>query len=572
VVTFPRGDQIGNPIQLAYANVDPYQGSIVFWIRPEWAGDDGIEHEFYFADADFEITKTAANNLRFELPSGSLDVDISAWTAGTTYFVVVRWDSKKTLDGTNYACVSINNVHTYGITTQPTMGTPDTTQHIGSDTLSRHPANAIIAGPFIYRRVLTDGTYGDSVNGNLDEIEAIYAAGAGADPCTITGGSWDVTLGIPTDSTVGAFTTGAFDAWSHPILSSIVTHMLADDGYYGGYPYAVVHNGTSTYVDCGSAAGIDNLPNGATLTIDFWVRLDADPIADYGALVHKGNQGADGYLLVYDKLNNRYYFDVELATASAEAYCETVAPDGKWHLVTAYYADGTKTARVAFDGRWGAADIGVGAYQVDAARNLMFGRAVTAGTWFFQGAQGYVEFSNNDRHGGAAGTDFIPPRVPYDDGNTIESWHANDGTGATLTATVVSPAQDGTITSGTWEAQWEPDGTPVVPYSVEFFKENDGINFGSGANIDNLPSGDCTIEGWFRTQSNAAAFYPLSKWGTAGWFVRVLTSGEISARISHATNNAEVESAAGFNDGCWHHWAVDWDVGTLTARLFVDGV
>ena len=44
VVTFDRGDKLGNQVQFRYANFDPYQGSISFLITPEWDGDDGLTH------------------------------------------------------------------------------------------------------------------------------------------------------------------------------------------------------------------------------------------------------------------------------------------------------------------------------------------------------------------------------------------------------------------------------------------------------------------------------------------------------------------------------------------------
>jgi len=48
LLTYPRGALLGNQTQNTYANFDPYQGSIVFWITPEWDGNDGLAHYVFF--------------------------------------------------------------------------------------------------------------------------------------------------------------------------------------------------------------------------------------------------------------------------------------------------------------------------------------------------------------------------------------------------------------------------------------------------------------------------------------------------------------------------------------------
>lgn len=209
-LTFSRGTQISGNF---YSNIDTYQGSIVFWITPEWNGNDGLYHFIYKGFSDFYIYKSNADTLRVNYSNGATqtNVSVASWVAGTTYCVVVRWDSKNKLDGTNAMCVSINDAHTFGSSLAAAI-TPSATQEMGTG--NQYPTNAIIQGLTIYRRTLWDGTYGKDV-GNGDEINQIWAAGVGKDPCLVTG-SWDVVFCLPTNSTVGALVSGIGEAWSHP--------------------------------------------------------------------------------------------------------------------------------------------------------------------------------------------------------------------------------------------------------------------------------------------------------------------------------------------------------------------
>jgi hypothetical protein len=167
VLTFPQG---AAPIAgWFYPNLDTYQGSIVFRITPEWNGNDGIEHIFMDWRTGSIIEKDAANHLIFCYQDyGS----IAGWVAGTTYNICLRWDNKNTLDGTNYSCISVNDIHVFGMTVQPMSYNAWPDIYIGQGAVS--PANAIIEGLTVYRRVLYDGTYGVDV-GNGDEVNLITA-------------------------------------------------------------------------------------------------------------------------------------------------------------------------------------------------------------------------------------------------------------------------------------------------------------------------------------------------------------------------------------------------------------
>ncbi len=230
-VTFSRSGQI---VGVFYDNFDFAQGTIVFWVTPEWDGNDGVARQLLrFGERVFLSTQT--NLLRMDaqdvvLATQRATIDISAWTAGTTYLVVGRWDMTNTLDGTNFAAISVDDVGAFGGTTAagPPGGT-GSAMNVGSDASGQNLADAIIEGLHIYRRVLFDGAYGTDV-GNGDELAAIYAAGAGADP-TLTTGSWDVVFALPTDSSTGALTSGTGEAWSHPHSSCVMGDCWGETDY-----------------------------------------------------------------------------------------------------------------------------------------------------------------------------------------------------------------------------------------------------------------------------------------------------------------------------------------------------
>ncbi|MHA2047604.1 MAG: hypothetical protein ACW99G_22720 [Candidatus Thorarchaeota archaeon] len=221
-----------------YESFDSYQGSISLWVTPEWDGNDGKSHYlFRNGSAAISIFKNSSNFLQLNVPFGSVTADISGWTAGTTYHVVARWDSDNSLDGTNYICISINDAHTFG---KSSSFTPDTVGIGGvriGNTAGTVDADAIIEGLTVYRRPLFDGTYGVAANwddsGPIDEINAIYNAGSGQDPCLVTG-SWDIVFCLPTDSTAGAIVTGTGEAWSHPHSSGVLEHQWLFGETLGG--------------------------------------------------------------------------------------------------------------------------------------------------------------------------------------------------------------------------------------------------------------------------------------------------------------------------------------------------
>ncbi|MEI6462086.1 MAG: LamG-like jellyroll fold domain-containing protein [bacterium] len=227
-LTASQGSQISGNF---YQNFDSTQGSIVFWITPEWNGNDNVDH-FILSNTTTGIRKYSDNRLYFysKNAGGSQYVDVSAWTAGSTHLVIARWDNKNNLNGSNPASLTIDNVTTFMIGNGSEVA--PTTLTIGSRNDNTFPADAIIQGLTIYRRVLYEATTPSGINiGNGDELSQIYAAGAGKDPSQITG-SWDIVFALPTNSSTGTLASGTGNAWSHPHSSNLLYTSTTNTGGY----------------------------------------------------------------------------------------------------------------------------------------------------------------------------------------------------------------------------------------------------------------------------------------------------------------------------------------------------
>ena len=218
---------------------------------------------------------------------------------------------------------------------------------------------------------------------------------------------------------------------------------------------AVVFNGTSTIVNCGSDAGLDDLADNA-FTVEAWVKISSSMVSS-DKIIGKGWTTSGWDLNYNDVAGGRLYADVACATTNAESNTSIVLHDDTWHHITMFFDDaGDRKIYLAVDGVWtvsyNAQVAGVDAITSDAATDLFIGRRPSAGVEFFLGAMSFARISDNDRHT-AGGASFTPPAradVITSDGNTLALWNFDEGSGTTLDNAEGTAARDGTISNGTW--------------------------------------------------------------------------------------------------------------------------
>ena len=169
-LTFNRGALIsGNN----YEHINTNQGTISFWFKPSWNGNDAYAHSFFDPRTGYVpyIVKWAGGNIGVNWAAGGFNVAASTTsvTAGNWYHLVVRWNSAYSISGSNYVCITLNGTETCGQTSSFTAGAPGRSEmRIGSDYLGTSPAQSLIDDFAIYDRVLS-----------TTEISSLYNSGTG---------------------------------------------------------------------------------------------------------------------------------------------------------------------------------------------------------------------------------------------------------------------------------------------------------------------------------------------------------------------------------------------------------
>lgn len=173
-LTFPRGTQIsGNN----YQNLNINQGSISFWFKPNWAGNDNMRHEFFMNYVDgnneLEIFKNIDNKLYFSMigvgAGNSISADVSGWTAGTYHLITVRWDCDNPVVSTSRMELLIDGSTAANGTTVLSPYAPSATSYIGIHVNLSFSADGTFDDFAIFDRVLSTA-----------EITTLYNSGSAA--------------------------------------------------------------------------------------------------------------------------------------------------------------------------------------------------------------------------------------------------------------------------------------------------------------------------------------------------------------------------------------------------------
>lgn len=229
VVAAGLGARIGDSL---YEHFDGTQGSIVFWVTPEWNIDDISDSTRHFLRlGDFALGVDGTARGVFVQIGTSRQVFAGAladWTAGSTHFVALRWDIRHLFNGNGHVVLTVDDRAYDGFLDSLQPPALDTPLFIGaSDQTGSSVIGALVEGLTIYRRPLTGGNAGVSV-GHGAELDAIHNLGHGREPTLVTG-SWEVVFALPGDGEVWrlAAPTDTSQAFSHPYRANL----LGDPGY-----------------------------------------------------------------------------------------------------------------------------------------------------------------------------------------------------------------------------------------------------------------------------------------------------------------------------------------------------
>lgn len=217
--------------------------------------------------------------------------------------------------------------------------------------------------------------------------------------------------------------------------------------------YWIEFNGTTSLIDCGSDATLDDLPVGAAFIVDCWVK-GARPV---GAGALTAIVSKDNWWLQFEEDAGGLLVSAQVGTDDVDAFSQIslLGQEDQWHHLTLAYNDlGDRTIYLALDGEWAAAYVtqtaAVGVVNTDAANDLFFG-SLDGASNYLDGGISWLRISTSALY--TVGVDFTPPPrclAPDVAVSTIELWQMNEGAGVVTVAEMVSPNNDGAMTDCTW--------------------------------------------------------------------------------------------------------------------------
>ena len=217
------------------------------------------------------------------------------------------------------------------------------------------------------------------------------------------------------------------------------------------YPYSLEFNQTTSNVNCGSDASLDNLADNA-FTAEAWVYSRGYGVG-WNIIFDKTAGAATGWNIILDNASGItgtiYCAGVPATTISGV----TNMPLNAWkHIAMTWDDAADRKIRLFIDGVSYSTILfaGGGAIVADAANDLYIGNNVVMGFRSFDGYIGWSRISNYVRYGGI----FQPPPrciIPQVDTGTLGLW-IHEGTGTAIDNIEGTAARDGVATNCTWHS------------------------------------------------------------------------------------------------------------------------
>lgn len=151
------------------SNIQASAGSVSFWVKTPYAGNDSVNHVLLDTDTTsgtLKISKNASNNLVLTDGTNSATIPVS-WTANLWNHVVASW-------GSSSLSLFLNNTAgtNAGSFSAPTLST---SMYLGEDTTNSNLANAMISDMRIYDSILSTTEVADLYYSGLVSHENTYA-------------------------------------------------------------------------------------------------------------------------------------------------------------------------------------------------------------------------------------------------------------------------------------------------------------------------------------------------------------------------------------------------------------
>jgi len=363
-IVVDKGLRIGGTF---FDRFDSAQGTIVFWVTPEWNIvdiSDAARHFLRIGDFGFGVDGQSHGAF---VQLGSERVIFSGaftgWTAGTTHFVALRWDVRTRSLDRNYVHLRVDRTG-YGALQNAVAAPATNTQLIigAFDETGLGAIGAFIEGLTIYRRPLTDPNGGVDV-GQPNEINNLFNIGRGIEPTLLTG-SWDVVFALPTDAedTVLAMPRDASQAFGHPF----------HDNRLGEPGYLITSSQLASWSTVGSnvlvEAATEKIFGGGakvtTITRNSGIAMDFTSLSAGHALVVRALVHSDGTSVVRLRLSDA---SVELFHVDGTRSSRRDRPDVL--IGTATVATGTALHLELLNNA--AANSSFHVHQVEVLRNLL---------------------------------------------------------------------------------------------------------------------------------------------------------------------------------------------------------
>lgn len=225
------------------------------------------------------------------------------------------------------------------------------------------------------------------------------------------------------------------------------------------YPHYLEFNGVTSITNCGSDAGLDDIPSGGAITVDGWVKSYSTQ-ANHRVIIQKSHADLFWGWTFYVHATAGLAGRINYTPTDAHSYSGTDEfdpTDGVWHHILLTYNEAGVAARtiyLAIDGVWvssySSQVASVGAYDIDNDRDLLIGNNGDNAR-SFDGDIGWMRVSDNVRY--AINVNFTPPSrctLPAIDANVLGQWIGEEPPGATIINQEGTDTRNGAQTSCTF--------------------------------------------------------------------------------------------------------------------------